>query len=398
MKKCYLFLLVFLIFLNGCDKKDEKSNLPEITVVDVSQETNWDYWVVGKDGDYILIKESYSKPKEVFFKPNTSSTDGYLILFNDNGFPEKLIAEDYIFQFGNFQGYNVDIGVVFPDNSIQIYRDIETDVDWDSYYLKNLELALDWKDVVKAASHLTGAAVCAVSVTAAIGTAGLAMPLALVGCGATIISAATDYLLPDDYEILGVSSTAIGAIAGTIGCVTGDVNSCITASIGTTASIAGLAVDLLEDKENETRAIDAALKYGYGDVQITLTWNNNADIDLHVIDPNGEKIYWKNKTSSSGGSLDVDNTVAYGPENIFWPKGEAPEGIYEVYIHHFDWGSSSRPYISNYTVIVTAFGDFKIFQGTISRDEVIHITNFDQNGLKSVQIQKHKIITNLKKS
>lgn len=51
-----------------------------------------------------------------------------------------------------------------------------------------------------------------------------------------------------------------------------------------------------------------------------LSWNGTGDIDLIVDDGNGgRKVYWLEKTNTSTGfniALDVDNTVAYGPENI----------------------------------------------------------------------------------
>lgn len=51
-----------------------------------------------------------------------------------------------------------------------------------------------------------------------------------------------------------------------------------------------------------------------------LFWNGTGDIDLIVDDgTGGRKVYWLVKTNTSPGfniALDVDNTVAYGPENI----------------------------------------------------------------------------------
>lgn len=78
-----------------------------------------------------------------------------------------------------------------------------------------------------------------------------------------------------------------------------------------------------------------------GDVQITLIWNHDSDMDLHVIDPAGEEIYYANPTSDSGGELDVDaipDEGEAGPhvENIFWPPDGAPPGLYTAFVHHFD--------------------------------------------------------------
>jgi len=80
---------------------------------------------------------------------------------------------------------------------------------------------------------------------------------------------------------------------------------------------------------------------GTGDVQVTLRWEGDADLDLHVIDPNGEEISFVTTTSSSGGQLDVDcipgtSCAADGPhvENVFWPTGSAPSGNYSAFVRN----------------------------------------------------------------
>lgn len=80
---------------------------------------------------------------------------------------------------------------------------------------------------------------------------------------------------------------------------------------------------------------------GTGDVQVTLRWEGDADLDLHVVDPNGEEISFVTTTSSSGGQLDVDcipgsSCAADGPhvENVFWPTGAAPSGDYSAFVRN----------------------------------------------------------------
>jgi hypothetical protein len=85
-----------------------------------------------------------------------------------------------------------------------------------------------------------------------------------------------------------------------------------------------------------------------GDPQFTLIWDNDADLDLHVIEPGGKEIYWEDPRGKegSGGELDVDNTKGYGPENIYWlrddesgdgkVKGAGPPGEYRWFVVY--WG------------------------------------------------------------
>jgi hypothetical protein len=76
---------------------------------------------------------------------------------------------------------------------------------------------------------------------------------------------------------------------------------------------------------------------GTGDVQITLQWGGGVDLDLHVIDPNGDEINYTSRTSPSGGQLDQDAQSACGScvENIFWPSGGAPPGEYQVFVVNY---------------------------------------------------------------
>jgi len=74
-----------------------------------------------------------------------------------------------------------------------------------------------------------------------------------------------------------------------------------------------------------------------GDVSFRLTWTGPQDLDLHVIEPSGERIYYSNSTSATNGQLDVDSNAGCGSEspspteNIFWPEGSAPRGTYEFW-------------------------------------------------------------------
>ncbi len=74
---------------------------------------------------------------------------------------------------------------------------------------------------------------------------------------------------------------------------------------------------------------------GTGDVQVTLSWDNDYDLDLYVTEPGGEVIFYDNPLSDTGGELDVDANFPCGEnlfsvENVFWEEDEAPTGEYLV--------------------------------------------------------------------
>lgn len=103
----------------------------------------------------------------------------------------------------------------------------------------------------------------------------------------------------------------------------------------------------------------SVISVGTGDVQINVTWDSKADIDLHVVDSLGEEAYWAHKTGVSGGMLDLDSNAGCGSdgpraENIFWASGlVAPRGDYVIRVDHWSNCGETR---TNYVVTVNMRG------------------------------------------
>ncbi len=95
---------------------------------------------------------------------------------------------------------------------------------------------------------------------------------------------------------------------------------------------------------------------GTGDVQATLRWSSDADMDLAVVDPNGDTVAYFSRTSPSGGELDFDVIPCSDPdqarvENIFWPEGQAPAGTYTVRVTYFSTCEDPGPQSFNVQVL-----------------------------------------------
>jgi hypothetical protein len=79
---------------------------------------------------------------------------------------------------------------------------------------------------------------------------------------------------------------------------------------------------------------------GIGTVNVRLEWSVRADLDLWVVDPCGQTIYFgatSRTCQNSLGQLDQDNTcggTVGRPENIFWSTN-APRGTYKVYVDYY---------------------------------------------------------------
>lgn len=73
-----------------------------------------------------------------------------------------------------------------------------------------------------------------------------------------------------------------------------------------------------------------------GNLKVTLLWNFQGDIDLHVKQPGGKVInYREPQDTSTGGYLDVDNRNGGNgsAENIYWEN--PPKGQYLVSLNYF---------------------------------------------------------------
>ncbi|MDV3458814.1 VIT domain-containing protein [Sphingomonas sp. HF-S4] len=71
------------------------------------------------------------------------------------------------------------------------------------------------------------------------------------------------------------------------------------------------------------------------DVRIVIEWvADDADIDLWVNEPNGERVFYGDQLSSAGGQISNDMTDGYGPEE--YAIRRAPQGAYEVRINGYD--------------------------------------------------------------
>jgi hypothetical protein len=158
------------------------------------------------------------------------------------------------------------------------------------------------------------------------------------------------------YDLSGLSAALLQSIIMTIGEAPPPTFE-LEVGGGTTASVGAL------------QGVPLTLTtVGLGDVQVSLNWDVDSDLDLHVVEPDGEEIYYDNLTSGTGGMLDLDSNAACSldhkrAEHVTWPTGKAPHGTYTVIA---DSWSLCAFTLANYvvTVNVTAkppqlfFGNF----------------------------------------
>lgn len=127
----------------------------------------------------------------------------------------------------------------------------------------------------------------------------------------------------------------------------------------------------------------SAVDLADADIAVTLKWTGASDVDLHVVDPNDQEIFWQNRTTPEGGRLNLDSNPACAIDNvnqetISWPKGRAPHGSYSVSLDYFaDCGQQSAPF----TVTVNVNGQFRssstgAFTGPSDNSQTAPISTF----------------------
>jgi uncharacterized protein YfaP (DUF2135 family) len=71
-------------------------------------------------------------------------------------------------------------------------------------------------------------------------------------------------------------------------------------------------------------------------IRVLLTWDDNqADVDLHIITPDGQHAFWGDPVLTNGGGLDVDSVDGAGPE--MFSTATPLRGVYYIYVNY--WGN-----------------------------------------------------------
>lgn len=296
-----------------------------------------------------------------------SDTNGRsLVVYTDqSGYPQRVTSNNTIYIFDSFESNKVDVGVISPAGEISILRDLA----FDSSPYQNLNTTITEVGSVSSWKLAATALNTAATVTSLAGSDGFANVIRSSPMVGTCLG-----LTEGDQQKIAESADKLPEVAGAFGC-SGDLNSCNSKMASLTTTFFNTSKSELESKSDAISVTEGALDTGFGDVQVTLTWDTETDQDLWVTDPDGERIFYGNSTSDSGGELDRDDVDGYGPENVFWESGTAPAGEYKVEVDYF----SGSP-VTNYTVLVQAFGRVRTFTGQIRQDETLLITRFSQSG------------------
>ena len=125
-------------------------------------------------------------------------------------------------------------------------------------------------------------------------------------------------------------------------------------------------------KASRHTVVQNATAVGSDALQVSLNWIHPIDMDLHVVTPSGEDIYWQHKSGTEGGTLDLDSNAAcsidgVNNENITWLSSTPAAGQYIVRLDL--WAACAQEGPFPYLITVTVHGETTLYQGEMSATE-----------------------------
>jgi hypothetical protein len=188
----------------------------------------------------------------------------------------------------------------------------------------------------------------------------------------------------DVAEVAGGAATAATGGGVPVGLIIGGAVVIGGGLLVAAAAVVGGAIFFLSRQSGGPASPPGGPVLGTGDVQITLRWDTTADLDLHVVDPFGEEIYYDNEFADSGGELDVDSnadcsSATTSPvENVFWPTGGAPGGQYTVIVDYYYPCEPNGIGPADYEVTIMTNGQlYQRLTGTLDEFGVAEVITFD---------------------
>lgn len=335
-----------------------------------------------------------------------NGTKSYLEL-DDSGLPEMFYSEELKIIYDNYDLHNNTVNIAYyagddfenPEFEYAVPLNIEAlDLLYESRNQINRQQSVS-SMIGNSLSASISLAACAASIAAA--PTGIGIALMMISCSSATYDAMKLIDPNMGNEVANKMQAFVGLEMDAIDCLSlpvhglpthalelyGALDGCLNTIITGANGIENAYNYYTTDREAILQNYRGILSSGFGDIKITLSWDTETDIDLWVIDPYSEKIWFEDPIASSGGQLDVDNTDGYGPENVFWPVNEAPFGTYTVQIHYY--GPEDGP-VTNCKVIIDNFGVQTVYNQALTPDGLATIAIFEA-GVNRQQIPQNKI-------
>lgn len=124
------------------------------------------------------------------------------------------------------------------------------------------------------------------------------------------------------------------------------------------------AEEAIDDRSAEERAEEIG---NDGEIKVTALWDFHGDVDLHVTEPDGTELWFRNmKHRSTGGELDVDdiNGGLGSAENIYWSNPAHGEYKVELVMYNI---KPDAPHGGRVTVVIKNHGQQQTIPVNLTR-------------------------------
>lgn len=370
MKKYVALTLVLLVCLSGCFLLPKKVRLTKLLYngVSVIPTTSQDYSYAANDASGNTVFYNYNN-NQIDRSLSRDRNGNWLgVEFNEEHLPCTVNTQNHIVNIDNVENNQADFAVInIQTEEINVFRETTFPLEQPGAH-----------PISTYADAMRYVSLCYLALAQVLDDIGVSKgqqnPAYLALAGTNSINNALSQYTPQDFERVEGSSEAFVLGTMALGYAEEQAANCLELAVKLQQAINANE----EAKRLYIQSTEGILENGYGDIQITLTWDKICDVDLHVTDPNGEEIYYSHQRSASGGWLDVDNTHGYGPENVFWNRGEAPAGEYQVNVNYY----SGDPR-TNYIVTVIIGSSVQVFRGSLVDGQTHEICrkNFNRNVL-----------------
>ncbi len=387
-------LLALVLSLPGCDAVQDLLE-PEPTA------DTLDGMAAAATGDplrpYVFVHEDGER-MAVGVDPATDRVTEVLVIAPDvefvvdvgpDGAPTQLTVGETVVVVENVREDLVDLAVLDPEGGTTVIRDVPTDPEMAGRLAalrsgREAAQAPSISGAFNAAAIAVGIVGCAV-----VGVGGVAAAVQIpvpavvqltasgvVACTGTIASiyqrrrsrqGATD----EELRPTSAGITAMSTTANAVDCRGYSPTACAELVLNTFGALIEYASGVREALGLAIASARGILYGTGGDVEVVLSWDNEADLDLWVADPSGERVWFRNRTAVSGGTLEFDDTNGYGPERIYWPSGAAPPGVYTIQVDHY-----AGPTAAGWRVLRVVDGRAEAYSGTIYDDQTVTVAQF----------------------
>ncbi|MDG2142201.1 MAG: hypothetical protein P8N31_01470 [Planctomycetota bacterium] len=124
--------------------------------------------------------------------------------------------------------------------------------------------------------------------------------------------------------------------------------------------------------------------YGEADLAVAIQWNTDVtDIDLHIIEPNGEHCYYGHRDTASGGHLSQDVTRGYGPELFVLPMADS--GDFTIFAQYFS-GDPNKTAVRT-KVLATVYQHWGREDETVTRREILLEQATEQHPIVGIHVR-----------